>query len=79
MCYLYVNIYVYIVYISYGAGRIAAINPTDVILVRVGDFYEAHGLSAVMLVEHGNLNAMGNWKVSLSLSLSLSLSGCLSV
>ena len=42
--------------------KIAAQNPTDVILVRVGDFYEAHGLSAVMLIEHGNLNPMGGWK-----------------
>ena len=35
--------------------------PNDVILVKVGDFYEAHGLSAVMLIEHGNLNPMGDW------------------
>eukprot|EP01043_Picozoa_sp_COSAG02_P029841 COSAG02_NODE_1876_length_10570_cov_3.717887_3_plen_573_part_00 len=42
--------------------KAAAQNPTDVILVRVGDFYEAHGLSAVMLIEHGNLNPMGSWK-----------------
>eukprot|EP01048_Picozoa_sp_COSAG05_P001368 COSAG05_NODE_46_length_25233_cov_40.235741_6_plen_378_part_00 len=35
---------------------------TNVVLVRVGDFYEAHGLSAVMLVEHAGLNPMGNWQ-----------------
>ena len=34
--------------------------PDAVVLVRVGDFYEAHGLSAVMLVEHGRLNPMGS-------------------
>jgi len=39
--------------------KTAAQRPTDVLLVRVGDFYEAHGLSAVMLIEHGNLNPMG--------------------
>ena len=27
----------------------------------MGDFYEAHGLSGVMLVEHANLNPMGGW------------------
>lgn len=42
--------------------KTAAQRPTDVLLVRVGDFYEAHGLSAVMLIEHGNLNPMGGWK-----------------
>ena len=35
--------------------------PDDVVVARVGDFYEAYGLSAVMLIEHGNLNPMGGW------------------
>ena len=30
-----------------------------VLLIRVGDFYEAYGLDALMLVEHANLNPMG--------------------
>ena len=29
------------------------------LLVRVGDFYEAFGVDAVMLVEHAGLNPMG--------------------
>ena len=39
----------------------AAEYPDDVVVARVGDFYEAYGLSAVMLIEHGNLNPMGGW------------------
>jgi len=33
--------------------------PDKVILVRVGDFFEAFGLDAAMLVEHAGLNPMG--------------------
>ncbi|KAJ8601004.1 hypothetical protein CTAYLR_009337 [Chrysophaeum taylorii] len=34
-------------------------HPKKVVLVRVGEFYEAWGYDAVMLVEHCGLNAMG--------------------
>jgi hypothetical protein len=74
---------------AWGAQRVARDHPDAVVLVRVGDFYMAHGLSAVMLVEHGRLNPMGSYSSALegcragapwrnvqvlSLSLSLSLS-----
>mmetsp|Transcript_8180 Transcript_8180/g.15395 ORF Transcript_8180/g.15395 Transcript_8180/m.15395 type:complete len:1426 (-) Transcript_8180:2488-6765(-) len=35
-------------------------HPTAVILTRVGDFYEAFGIDAILLVEHCGLNAMAN-------------------
>ena len=31
-----------------------------ILLVRVGDFYESHGIDAIMLVEHAGLNPMAN-------------------
>jgi predicted GIY-YIG superfamily endonuclease len=34
--------------------------PTVVILTRVGEFYEAFGIDAILLVEHCGLNAMAN-------------------
>ncbi|KAH8066810.1 hypothetical protein JL721_7995 [Aureococcus anophagefferens] len=37
-----------------------AAHATKVVLVRVGEFYEAWGVDAVMLVEHCGLNAMGD-------------------
>ena len=37
-----------------------ATHATKVVLVRVGEFYEAWGVDAVMLVEHCGLNAMGD-------------------
>lgn len=33
--------------------------PTRVVLVRCGDFYEAYGVDALLLMEHAGLNAMG--------------------
>ena len=36
------------------------IHPDMVLLVRMGDFYEAWGVDAVMLVEHAGLNPMGD-------------------
>jgi DNA mismatch repair ATPase MutS len=30
-----------------------------VLLIRCGDFYEAYGLDALLLVEHAGLNPMG--------------------
>ena len=35
-------------------------HPTKVLLVRVGEFYEAWGVDAVLLVEHCGLNPMGD-------------------
>ena len=34
-------------------------HPDKVLLVRVGEFYEAFGLDAILLVEHRGLNPMG--------------------
>ena len=34
-------------------------HPDKLLLIRVGDFYEAFGVDAVMLVEHAGLNPMG--------------------
>ncbi|KAJ8909195.1 hypothetical protein NDN08_005887 [Rhodosorus marinus] len=34
-------------------------HPTKVILVRIGEFYEAVGVDAIMLVQHAGLNPMG--------------------
>ena len=33
--------------------------PDRLLLVRVGDFYEAYGIDALMLIEHAGLNPMG--------------------
>ena len=33
--------------------------PDQLLLIRVGEFYEAYGLDALMLVEHAGLNPMG--------------------
>ena len=35
-------------------------HPTKVLLVRVGEFYEAWGIDATLLVEHCGLNPMGD-------------------
>lgn len=40
-------------------AAVKAAHPTKVALVRVGEFYEAVGIDAVMLVEHAGLNPMG--------------------
>jgi hypothetical protein len=41
-----------------------AAHPTKVALTRVGEFYEAYGADAVLLVEHAGLNPMGDgWPV----------------
>jgi predicted GIY-YIG superfamily endonuclease len=37
-----------------------SLHPDKVILVRIGDFYEAWGIDAIMLVEHAGLNPMGD-------------------
>ena len=34
-------------------------NPTNVILTRVGEFYEAFGIDAILLIEYCGLNSMG--------------------
>jgi hypothetical protein len=41
-------------------GEAKAAHPTKVALARVGEFYEAYGVDAVLLVEHAGLNPMGD-------------------
>jgi len=44
--------------VSYAAAEKLK-HPDRVLLFRVGDFYEAYGLDALMMVEHSGLNPMG--------------------
>ena len=52
------------------------LHPDKVLLVRVGEFYEAYGVDALMLIEHCGLNPMGTLLNARLLTVCLSV--CLS-
>ena len=49
--------------LSYYMMQQKHLHPEKVLLVRVGEFYEAYGVDALMLIEHCGLNPMGMYSV----------------
>mmetsp|Transcript_27161 Transcript_27161/g.45877 ORF Transcript_27161/g.45877 Transcript_27161/m.45877 type:complete len:194 (-) Transcript_27161:287-868(-) len=47
--------------LSYYVMQQKCLHPAKVLLVRVGEFYEAYGVDALMLMEHCGLNPMGEY------------------
>jgi hypothetical protein len=47
--------------LSYYVMQQKRLHPDKVLLVRVGEFYEAYGVDALMLIEHCGLNPMGTY------------------